>query len=59
MVESILALHNVHHQLGEAHVVLCKQRVDGNGLDNIVHEEEPLRVLKAALRQVSPWTILL
>lgn len=54
VVEGVSALHDVHHQLGEAQVVLGEQRVDGDRLDHIVHEEESLGVLEAALRQVPP-----
>lgn len=54
MVEGVSALHNVHHQLGEAQVVLGEQGVDGHRLDHIVHQEESLGVLEAALCQVPP-----
>lgn len=58
MVEGVSALHDVHHQLGEAQVVLGEQRVDGDRLDHIVHEEESLGVLEAALCQVPPGASL-
>lgn len=59
MVEGFLALHDVHHHLGKAQVVLGEQRVDGEWLDHVVHEEEPLGVLEAALCQVPPVVSLL
>lgn len=59
MVEGVSALHNVNYQLGEAHVVLGEQRVDGDRLDYIIHEEESLGVLETALRQVPPGAPLL
>lgn len=51
MVEGVHALDDVHHQVGEAHVVLHDQRVDGLRLHHVVHQVEPLGVLQAALRQ--------
>lgn len=54
MIEGVPALHDVHHHLGEAQVVLREQRVDGDRLHHVVHEEEPLGVLEAALCQVLP-----
>lgn len=59
MVESVSALHDVHHQLGEAYVVLSEQRVDRHRLDHVVHEKEPLSVLEAAFSQVPPRPVLL
>lgn len=59
MVEGFPALHDVHHQLGKAQVVLGEQRVDGERLDHVVHEEEPLGVLEAAFCQVPPVASLL
>lgn len=59
VVEGVSALDDVHHQLGEAQVVLGEQRVDGERLDHVVHEEEPLGVLEAALGQVPPRPPLL
>lgn len=59
VVESVFALDDVHHQPGEAHVVLGEQRVDGGRLDNVVHEEEALGVLEAALGQVSSGPVFL
>lgn len=59
MVEGFPALHDIHHQLGKAQVVLGEQRVDRERLDHIVHEEEPLGVLEAALSQVPPVASLL
>lgn len=59
VVEGVPALHDVHHQLGEAQVVLGEQRVDGHRLDHVVHQEESLCVLEAALRQVPPRAALL
>lgn len=59
VVEGFSALHDVHHQLGEAQVVLSEQRVDGERLHHVVHEVEPLGVLQAALRQVPPRAALL
>ena len=59
MVESVSALHDVHHQFGKAHVVLSEQGVDGDRLDHVAHEEESLGVLEVSLGQVSPWAILL
>ncbi len=58
VVESVSALHDVHNHLGEAQVVLGEQRVDGDRLDHVVHEEESLCVLQAALRQVPPGASL-
>lgn len=59
MVEGFPALHDVHDHLGKAHVVLGEQRVDGDRLDHIIHEEESLGVLEAAFRQVPPGASLL
>lgn len=59
MVEGVPALHDVHYHLGEAQVVLGEQRVDSDRLDHIIHEEESLGVLEAALRQVPPGASLL
>lgn len=59
MVESVSALHDVHHQFGEAKVVLGEQRVDGDRLDHVVHEKESLCVLEAALGEVPPRASLL
>lgn len=59
MVEGISTLNNVHHQLGEAQVVLGEQGVDGNWLDHVVHQEKPLGILQAALRQVLPGAAFL
>ena len=59
MVEVVSALHDVHYHLGEAQVVLGEQRVYSDRLDHIIHEEEPLGVLEAALRQVPPNASLL
>lgn len=50
VIERVSALHDVHRQLGEAQVVLREQRVDGDGLDDVAHQEEALGVLEAALR---------
>lgn len=52
MVDSLPALHNVHYHPGEAQVVLGEQRADGNWLDQVIHEQQPLGILQAALRQV-------
>lgn len=54
MVEGVFALHDIHHQFGEAQVVLGEQGVDGHRLDHIIHQEESLGVLEAALCQVPP-----
>lgn len=51
VVKSVHPLDDVHHQVGEAHVVLHDQRVDGLRLHHVVHQVEPLGVLQAALRQ--------
>lgn len=59
VVERVSALHDIHHQLRETQVVLGEQGVDGYWLDHVVHEEEPLGVLEAALCQVSPIGALL
>lgn len=59
MVEGVSALHDVHHQLGEAQVVLGEQRVDGDRLDHIIHEDESLGILEAALCQVPTGASLL
>lgn len=59
VVEGVAALHDVHHHLGEAQVVLGEQRVDGHRLHHVVHEEEALGVLEAALRQVPARAVLL
>lgn len=58
MVEGVHALDDVHHQVGEAHVVLHDQRVDGLGLHHVVHQVEPLGVLQAALRQAVVGTVV-
>ena len=52
VVEGVAALHDVHHQPGEAHVVLGQNGVHADGLHHVVHQEEALRVLQRALRQV-------
>lgn len=59
MVESVSALHNVHHQFGEAQVILGEQGIGGDRLDNVAHEEEPLRILKTAFCQISPRAVFL
>ena len=59
MVEGVPALHDIHHQLGEAQVVLGEQGVDGHRLDHVVHQEESLGVLEAALCEVPPGAPLL
>lgn len=59
MVESVSALHDVHHQFGEAQVVLGEQGVGGDRLDHVAHEEEPLCVLKTAFCQISPGAVFL
>lgn len=51
VVEGVHPLDDVHHQVGEAHVVLHDQRVDGLRLHHVVHQVEPLGVLQAALCQ--------
>lgn len=52
VVQRVFALYDVHHQLGESHVVLSHQGVHRHRLHHVVHQEEALGVLQAALRQV-------
>lgn len=59
MVEGVFALHNVHHQFREAEVVLGEQGVDSQRLDHIIHQEESLGILEAALCQVPSRTTFL
>ncbi len=47
-VERVSPLNNVHSQSGETDVVLHDQRIRGDGLNHVAHEEEPLGVLKTA-----------
>lgn len=58
VVEGVHALDDVHHQVGEAHVVLHDQRIDGLRLHHVVHQVEPLGVLQAALRQTVVGTLI-
>lgn len=59
VIEGVSSLHDVHHQLGQAHVVLGEQGVDSHRLDHVVHEEEALSVLEAAFCQVPTGTVVL
>lgn len=59
MVEGVSALHDVHHKLGKPQIVLCEQRIDGHGLNHVIHQEESLGVLKVALCQVPSRSSLL
>lgn len=46
-----MTLYDVHHQPGEAHIVLHDQGVHRDGLHHVVHQVQPLGILEAALRQ--------
>lgn len=54
VIAGAASLHHIHHHAGEAQVVLGEQRVDGDRLHHVAHEEEALGVLEAALGQVPP-----
>lgn len=49
VVKRVLALHDVHGQLGKTDVVLADQGINGDGLHNITHQEEPLCILQTPL----------
>lgn len=48
VVEPVSPLNNVHSQSGETDVVLRDQRIRGDWLNHLAHEEEPLGVLETA-----------
>lgn len=50
VVERVPPLNNVHSQSGVTDVVLHDQRICGNGLNHLAHEEESLSILKTTLR---------
>lgn len=52
VVERVFGLHEVHHEVGEAHAVLGDAGLGGYRLHGLAHQEEALRILQAALRQV-------
>lgn len=58
MVEGVHALNYVHHQIGEANVILHDQRIYRLRLDHVVHQVEPLGVLQAALCQTLVGTLV-
>lgn len=52
MVESILPLNNINHQLGKSNAVLSHVRIYSHRLHDIIHQEQALRILQDSLRQV-------
>ncbi len=59
MVECVHALNNVHHQVGEANVILHDQWINRLWLDHVVHQVEPLGILQAALCQSLIGTLII
>lgn len=52
VVERILPLNNINHQLGKSNAVLSHVRIYSHRLHNIIHQEQALRVLQDSLSQV-------
>lgn len=52
MIERVLRLHQVHHEVRETHAVLSDTGLRAYWLHRLAHEEHALGILQAALRQV-------